>query len=386
MENNRDNKSLSDKVKTDGYEITLPNGYLIRPYRSGDEDQIVELLDQVFEGWPNYDINCSKLAHWEWKYLSVPLGLHAILIAEDKGRIIACNHGQYRKVRLGDQEYNSQIGGDLAVHPDYRRQGIFKNMRPVKMLLWNDNATDFGLSITVNPIVSNRSLKLGNILWPKKVRFKTRIKDLDLHFKKTNSDFRLRARYRAEKVLSRLNKRTKPIREDLNILDVETFGGEADIFWKEIKDYYAFITVRDADYLNWRYCDRRSGNFAIKAVFDGQSIEGYIVLRIRKNKLEYPIGMIVDLLARPGREEATEILVREATRFFDEQDVNIIQYLGLKNHPTMAIFSRNGYFERESRPIISCRTMSDSGKTALNHFKNAAVEKHHFQYGDLDII
>ncbi len=119
-------------------------------------------------------------------------------------------------------------------------------MRPVKTLLWNDNATDFGLSITVNPIVSNRSLKLGNILWPKKIRFRTRIKDLDLHFKKTNSDFKMRTLYRAEKALSRLNKRTIPIKEDLNILDVETFGGEADRFWKEIKDYFCISLLKQS--------------------------------------------------------------------------------------------------------------------------------------------
>ena len=41
----------------------------VRPYREGDENNIVTLLDQVFIGLPHFDTKCSLLDHWKWKYV-----------------------------------------------------------------------------------------------------------------------------------------------------------------------------------------------------------------------------------------------------------------------------------------------------------------------------
>jgi len=39
--------------------------YIVRPYRSGDEEEIVEFLQLVFEGWPKFDLSCTPLEHWK---------------------------------------------------------------------------------------------------------------------------------------------------------------------------------------------------------------------------------------------------------------------------------------------------------------------------------
>ena len=46
----------------------------IRSYQPGDEEEIVELLELVFGGWPKLDLNCDSINHWRWKYVDYPSG------------------------------------------------------------------------------------------------------------------------------------------------------------------------------------------------------------------------------------------------------------------------------------------------------------------------
>jgi len=51
----------------------MKKNFIVRPYCSGDEEKLVQLLQLVFNGWPRFDINCTSLDHWKWKYENNPL-------------------------------------------------------------------------------------------------------------------------------------------------------------------------------------------------------------------------------------------------------------------------------------------------------------------------
>ncbi len=55
------------------------------------------------------------------------------------------------------------------------------------------------------------------------------------------------------------------------------------------------------EYLNWRYSDRRGGDYILKEAIEGERALGYVVLRVNGYQEKYPVGYIVDLLALPGR-------------------------------------------------------------------------------------
>ena len=44
----------------------MPAEIDIRTYIPGDEVQIVNLLNVVFNGWPRFDVE-SSLEYWKWK-------------------------------------------------------------------------------------------------------------------------------------------------------------------------------------------------------------------------------------------------------------------------------------------------------------------------------
>lgn len=86
------------------------------------------------------------------------------------------------------------------------------------------------------------------------------------------------------------------------------------------------------EYLNWRYCDARAGNFTVKEAEDEN---------------ERILGYIVDLLTLPGHLNAVDALVAESVEYFDEQDINMINYLIVKNHPNERILKRHGFLDSE---------------------------------------
>ena len=162
-----------------------PEKFCIRKYRKGDEHEIIELLDLVFDGWPKIDLPCSKLDHWRWKYPDRPIKglIAAITTYEDK--IIGCSHSPYLYLKVGDNIHFCENGGDLAVHPDFRGMKIWVNM----IKKWNTEKWALnivGFSNSSHPSVVNRAKSQNAVGLPSPVKHYCRIKDIDKFLKAKN--------------------------------------------------------------------------------------------------------------------------------------------------------------------------------------------------------
>jgi hypothetical protein len=102
----------------------VPTDVIIREYEEGDEAQIVNLLKIGFNGWPKFDLTCSKREHWNWKFLDSPIKKKQITVAEADGEIIGCDHTLYNHVKIGNETYICGQAVDTAIHPDFRGKGI----------------------------------------------------------------------------------------------------------------------------------------------------------------------------------------------------------------------------------------------------------------------
>lgn len=93
----------------------------VRSYNPGDENQIVDLLNQGFGKW-------GDIQQWRWKYLRYPtFENNNIFIVEVDESIVGHRGLIFRDIVLpsGGKIFTASIG-DTAVHPDYRRLGIYK--------------------------------------------------------------------------------------------------------------------------------------------------------------------------------------------------------------------------------------------------------------------
>jgi hypothetical protein len=85
----------------------------IREYEPGDEHQIVELLELVFDGWPHFDLPCTSLEYWRWKYLDNPNEKRTIPVITIGDKVVYTNHGLTRNVVLFGRTFLSSQGTDL---------------------------------------------------------------------------------------------------------------------------------------------------------------------------------------------------------------------------------------------------------------------------------
>jgi hypothetical protein len=360
----------------------------VRAFQPGEEEEIVELLKLVFDGWPKFDLLCSPLEHWRWKYQTNPLRISQIAVGVSNHMIIGCSHSIPSRIKIGNRVFLSSQGGDAVVRQDFMRMTIFRKMMDLRIKMRKESGVQLHYFLTWNPIL-RKSLSKFYHRFPHTIMNLFRIHDVDLHLRKKPIKYAFLYKYGFH-VVKLANKYRNTFRLyspsscDFHIGEITHFDGKIESFWGEIKDHYNFIVERSRDYLNWRYCDPRGGDYLVKIAHTDAKILGYMVLRINKHQIDYPIGYVVDLLTLPNRLDVTNALVEDAVNYFDDHQINIIICLIVKNHPYKAILERNGFITKRERIPLFYREYAEVEE--LRQFESGSPSSIHFACGDLDVI
>lgn len=367
----------------------MEKNFVVRPYRQGDEEEVIRLLDMVFKGWPHFDLTCSPLDHWRWKFEENPLEKISIVVSECDNGIIGCAHLTPQNIKIGSKNLLCFQTVDTAVHPDFRRMGLFNKMNVRRQELLVRANANLVYAISGNPILLKTAMKLGWIRFPRPIVELVRIHDVKLHLKMRPTENALIKRwgYLLLNALSRVRNiftRTPGITSGLRLEDVDRFDDRIEMFWEEVKDAYSFIHVRDREYLNWRYCDSRGGDYVVKQAEEEGSIIGYIVLRVDGFREDYPVGYILDLLTLPNRLDVADALIKEAIRYFDDVKMNVIYCCMVKDHPYEKLYLRHGLLNKRTQLLVSYLPIQVGSE--INEFKTAPASRLLYQLGDTDHI
>jgi len=357
----------------------------VREYRPGDEKQIVDLLIEVFNGWPHFDLQCAPQDHWTWKYLDNPKKLNAIVVAEDGGRIVGCEHGYFLDIKIGNNTLLAHHGGDAAIDPEAQGEGIYSKINKFRRMLPQMMRCDYSYWATTNRKIIAHSRKENLPSFPRELLQVIKINDLDLHFSKNRAENRLikKLGYTTLRNINKI-KLTKRTHEtgDHTIKTIDTFDDRIDAFWGSIHPHYKHIVVRNKEYLNWRYCDPRAGEYHIKQAEADGDVLGYCVYRVNKHDSEYPRGYIMDLITAPNRIDVTASLLTSALEHLDNLDVNIIYSWAVKGHPNMDILTGHGFVDSKSPLNLSHRWVND--KSNETELMASPPDQLHCQMGDVD--
>ena len=223
--------------------------------------------------------------------------------------------------------------------------------------------------------------------FPIHVNHRARIRDFGLHLNKIRSKniWMKKLGLRMIKLMDSIGNAVsdyESTKSDFRIYDISHFDDRLDEFWEKIKDHYLLIVERSKEYLNWRYCDRRGGEYLIKIAEKDGVMLGYIVLRKNTYQKDYPRGYVVDLLTLPNRLDVAQALTEEAIGFFDSQNVNIINYWVVRDHPYEKIFRKKGFVDIGMKPYLYYESV---GLKIDEIAKNPATQLH-FAYGNMDWI
>ena len=364
--------------------------YEIRPYHHGDEDEIVQLLELVFDGWPKFDLSCTSIDHWRWKYLDNPFKTKFIVLGTSDHRIIGVIHSVPMRIIIGDESFFSAYAGDVVVHPTFRRKGVNSKMRTYVIESFRAAGIKTYFSVTDNPVVIRWWTRMGVPRFPHKITNLVNIKCINkqLQAMPVKNAWLMKLGFNVAKIINNIRnaiERFEPDDIDKCIHEIHRFDDRIDVFWKEVSDHHKFIIERNKNYLNWRYCDPRAGDFVVKQAEDCEGrVLGYCVLRINRYLREYPIGYFIDLLTLPDRLDVAYQLVGEAVRYFDRQDINIVNALMVKHHPYEKVLKSFGFLDSRIKLQLFLSPLEKVDK--LKKLETDPTYKIHFSYGDIDSL
>jgi hypothetical protein len=361
---------------------------LVRSYNSSDDEELVNFLVEVFNGWPKFDLPCSPLDYWRWKYRDNPLNIMIIGLATHNGKIIGCRHDLIQTLKIGKDLFLSTSGLDIAVHKDFRGIRLSSKMRAHDVEIEKAKGIKLHYGIDTHPILLKK-VKRSNYPFPFSLEGMVRIRDVDLQLKMypPKNAFLKKYGYYAIRSINKLTTLGENIdepQENIKILEIQKFDERIEPFLNLIKQHFEFMVARDKVYLNWRYCDPRGGKYLIKIAVVQDRILGYIVLRINKLRKEYPVGYIVDLLVLPDHLNVANELVKDGVNYFDQENVNIILVHILKNSLFEPILQKIGFVDYKSKAYLNYNP--EYKNIAIDELKKSDIKTKHFVMGDTDWI
>ena len=294
----------------------------LRFYREGDEKEIVRLLNLALPE-SNY-----TLARWLWEYKNNPYGFLTI-VAEHEGRVVGHMGLFFLELQVGDMVIKGSQACDLAVHPDFRNQGMFLAMG--KTLL--NEAGEQGVPVTYG--FPNRPAYFGHIKygWFDAARVPVlrcpyhvynifegecakhpRLKLLN-HIVKNCSK-------RVDYLASKLRERQPSSISNLVIKEVRMIDPRFDNLWKRMSGNYGVAVVRNRKYLNWRFLEKPDARYRVFAAEKSDDILGYIIVSADVSKY-WKVGYIDDVLGE--NLDVVRNLVALALRFFRERGIDMAE-------------------------------------------------------------
>ena len=112
-----------------------------RPYRDGDEVEIVRLLNICF----NRLAPVRTVGGWNWRFRQQPgFRPDAIHVAEDvqSGRIVGALAATTRQVNISGKVYKFGMLDDASAHPEFRGRGILRRLNDVLIQHLKDTGVD----------------------------------------------------------------------------------------------------------------------------------------------------------------------------------------------------------------------------------------------------
>ncbi len=294
----------------------------IRFHSSTESKQIVNLLNATFGDW-------GDLEKWNWKF-NPPLGRPEPIVgvAENRQAQIV-GHWSVLPVlmKVGNRVVIGSQAVDAVTHQDFRRMGIFDNLVPFVL----NEAMESGVAITygvAEGFVADAYLRRHGWIHVQNIPNLIRILDY-----KTVLGMRYRGDFAYNmvkglldtyvRVLHRISlPRKRETQSPITVSQVEKFDANIDRVWKRASEGFDIITVRDADYLNWRFADCPDREYGIWIARVDEEEVGYLVTTYSEKDR---VGYILDLLVLPEFLPTTQTLLSTAVRFFKMMNASYVQ-------------------------------------------------------------
>jgi hypothetical protein len=160
--------------------------------------------------------------------------------------------------------------------------------------------------------------------------------------------------------------------------DVTCIDERFDVLFERAASSFDVIAERTAEFLRWRYGDRRGGRYVLRELTEGDRLVGYSVVRTAGAH-----AYLADLLVLPGRGDAVTTLVADAVAIATASGATMLDCWLPRHHPYRAALRRQGLFGRRDAGVSYHPVELPAEELAPLADRRARI---HFTLGDTDLI
>jgi hypothetical protein len=247
----------------------------IRPYRDGDECELVRLFEKT------YGRRITE-AHWRWKLKRQPSPVHNVWLAVSGDRPIAQHAGIPTKFWLAGTQVTTIVGVDRMTAPEFRRQGLMTEVVRQALANWREGGIAFLIGLPNEQWEKRRRAFGWQSLFPLQWMVRPLRPEAILARR-----LRIPLLNRATAVAALWNRVLKGRLKrdpDVQIEQVRNAGEEFDQIWESCKSDAMFSTVRDAAWVNWRFLSSPSGEYQLVLARRAGKAVGYAAYRLARTE------------------------------------------------------------------------------------------------------
>lgn len=243
----------------------------------------------------------SPIPFYRWKYFHNPDGEAIIGLAVTADRVIGTVAATPRAVQTGKQRCRGFVLGDFFVAPPYRRRGLFSQL----LQMVTEEAARRGAEL----LYAQPNAESVRALQKQSFRLPAQMQE---HWHLIPSTTLAHKLGIPAALISGLDEAARSWAvgsrpREVVVHKVERFGPEVDSFWQRVRLRYGWLTVRDAERLNWRYADCPTPYTLLVA--DRDEMVGLAALACSR---ESGLATLSDLTTNPHDYSATVALLRAA--------------------------------------------------------------------------
>lgn len=311
----------------------------IRPYKNGDEAQIIALFELVFG-------KQLTAARWQWHYRDNHTGLIAVTLAEDEnGEIVGQCALRPLRMKIGERIGLGTLQLDSMIHPDFQRQGMFTKLTTHAYKKVAGQGVELVYSFPNRNSQYVYTHKLGRVTLCDRIPLFAKILNVRNVLDKRIGNRLLLSLVApvgqaATGLFYAFRGGTSPA--NCRLERVSRFDGSVDRLWERASVPHGVLVVRDREYLNWRYVENPTEEYVLLTAKRSDEIVGYIVLKCEK-RFDLQMGFIVDMLTIPDEPAIAGCLISEAVSHFRKQRMDLVCCLMLEHAPYARSLRDSGF-------------------------------------------
>ena len=334
-----------------GAESQQSSRYVVGAYATADKPPIKVLFEDVWG--PATAENAMRC--WDWKYDRnpfIPPEGPVMRVLHRDGGVVGTNGGVSVRFKLGPDILPGIWGAETQIHPQHKMAMMLvteRLMRDSESLVHLGTPNDaayksmqaLGLSHDICWYVNRKAFfKPGGVLAAE-----------GLHPVVSALCGALAApvtwAFRAASY--------RPHAANIAVNVIEAFDQRFDTFWNEVSKDYPAATVRDREFLSWRFVECPNRQYTISAADRDGRLCGYMVIR-DFTKRGRKRGLIVDYLVKRDDTEAFGVLLGSAMKALRNRGVDMVTFSlsPWEDRRYRSVLIRYGFlFRKRGLPVVN---------------------------------